>query len=119
MAMATEHASYIVDVIAGFAASGVKVRGERVAIVRDPSATMVGSLHLPDEAQRKEPRGTVVALGRKIDSEKDDVFVGDRVMYTKYSPIHFEMALPDGQKVDLEMFHINDLYLIWEGDQCS
>ena len=117
--MTPKHADYVANVIAGFAASGIKVRGERVAVVRDPSATMVGSLHLPEDAQRKEPRGTVVALGRKIDSEKDDVFVADRVMYTKYSPIHFEMVLPDGQKVDIEMFHINDLYLTWEGDTCS
>ncbi len=109
------HKDFITNVIAGFMVSGIQVKGQRVAVVRDPTETKVGSIYLADEAQRKEPTGTIVALGKKVVAE-DEVAVGDRIMYTKYAPIQFKVSLPDDSRVDVELFHVNDIYLEWTGD---
>lgn len=117
--MTKEHAEYVADVIAFFKASGVRVRGERVCIVRDPSMEKTsGGLFIPEEGKRKEPRGTVVSIGRTVPVEAD-IEVGDRVMYTKYSPIHFTIKMPDGRTADVEMFHVSDIYLSWRGDDVA
>jgi co-chaperonin GroES (HSP10) len=119
--MNKEHADFVVDVMAAFEAAGIQVFGERVAIIRDPAheKTESGLLYIPEEGKRKEPRGTIVALGRNVDPDKDDIHRGDRVMYTKYSPIHFTINMPDGSKADVELFHISDIYLLWKGDDCA
>lgn len=116
--MTKEHANFVADVIAFMQVAGIRVKGQRVAIIRDPSKEKVGSIFLAEEAQRKEPRGTIVALGRTL-TEEDDVAVGDRVMYTKYSPIHFTLNMPGDRKADIELFHVSDIYLQWEGDDVA
>jgi len=114
--MTKEHARFVADVIATFMVGRLMVRGERVAVVRDPSEEKIGSIILAPEAQRKEPRGTIVAVGGGVD-DNEDIQVGDRVMYTKYSPIHFTINLPTGEKADVELFHISDIYITYaDGD---
>ena len=58
-----DHESFVLDVIAGLQAMGIVVYGERIAVVRDPEVEKIGSLYVPEEGKRKEPRGTVVAHG--------------------------------------------------------
>ena len=112
-----DHESFVLDVIAGLQAMGIVVYGERIAVVRDPEVEKIGSLYVPEEGKRKEPRGTVVAHGIGLAemeaSRTAGLGVGDRVMYTKYNPIDFFITLPDGQEARLELMHVSDLYLGW------
>ena len=112
-----KHSDFVLDVIAGLEAMGIVVYGERIAVIRDPEEEMIGSIIVPDSAQKKEPRGTVVAHGLGIaeldTSRTAGMHVGDRIMYTKYNPIEFIITLPDGEKAKLEVMHVSDLYLGW------
>lgn len=110
--MDMEHADRVANTIAGIRAMNLSVFGKRVAVVRDPSEEKVGLLYIPEEGKRKEPRGTIVALGRDIEAE-DDVEVGYRVLFTKYAPIHFTITLPTGEKSDIELMHMTDIYMGW------
>jgi chaperonin GroES len=67
----------------------LKVLGDRVLVKVDPEETTRGGIYLPDSAQEKPQRGSVVAVGegRRLDSGKvvaPDVEVGDRVIFSKY-----------------------------------
>ncbi len=112
-----EHQEYVLDVIAGLQAMETIVYGERVAVIRDPEAEKIGSIIIPEEGKRKEPRGTVVAHGVGLQDMEATMIagleIGDRVMYTKYNPITFFVRLPDGRKAALELMHVSDLYLGW------
>jgi len=111
------HEDFVLDVIAGLRAMKIVVWGERVAVVRDPEIEKIGSLYIPEEGKRKEPRGTVVARGIGLDAMDESLVaglsVGDQVMYTKYNPIDFFITLPDGTEARLELMHVSDLYLGW------
>lgn len=114
----TKHQTYVNDVIAGLAAAGIVIYGPRIAVIRDPEEEMTeGGIILPETHRKKEPRGTVVAVGLGVDRDEEDPLagmqVGDRVMYTKYNPILFNVTLPDGQKAGLELMHVSDLYIGW------
>lgn len=109
---------FLVNVIASIEATGMVFYGERIAVIRDPEEEKTkGGLFIPDQARRKEPRGTVVAIGLGVDCSDDNpvtgLKVGDRVMYTKYNPIAFNVTLLDGQQVSLELMHVSDLYIGW------
>lgn len=67
----------------------LKVIGDRVLIKVDEEETTRGGIYLPDSAQEKPQRGTVMAVGegQRLDSGKlaePDVKVGDRVIFSKY-----------------------------------
>jgi chaperonin GroES len=67
----------------------LKVIGDRVMVKVDPEETTRGGIYLPDSAQEKPQRGTVMAVGegRRSDSGKPvkpEVKVGDRVIFSKY-----------------------------------
>lgn len=67
----------------------LKVIGDRVLIKVDEEETTRGGIYLPDSAQEKPQRGTVVAVGEghRLDSGKlvePDVKAGDRVIFSKY-----------------------------------
>jgi chaperonin GroES len=111
-----EHEQLVLDTIAGMQAMNIVVFGPRIAVIRDPEEERTkGGLYIPEEGKRKEPRGTVVAVGVGVDT--DEVIFGfqpgDRVLYTKYNPIAFKINLPSGETVDLELMHVNDLYIGW------
>lgn len=112
------HEDFVKDVIAGLFATGVIIYGPRIAVIRDPEEeTSKGGIYLPETARKKEPRGTVVAIGLGVERDEDDpvagMQIGDRVMYTKYNPILFNITLPDGRTAALELMHISDLYIGW------
>jgi chaperonin GroES len=113
----SDHERYVLDVIAGIEAQNLVFYGQRIAVVRDPEEEVSkGGIIIPDEAKRKEPRGTVVGVGLGVDIDDDVVSglrVGDRVMFTKYNPIQFNITLPDGAVAKLDLMHVSDLYIGW------
>jgi len=98
------------DIAAQLEAEGFLALEERVGVIRDPAPEMVGSLHIPDQAQVKPIRGTVVMKGEMIAS---DVQVGDRVVFTKYRPTLMEFPLLSGDSVYVELMTISDIYVRW------
>ena len=67
----------------------LKVIGDRVMVQVDEPETTEGGIHLPESAQEKPQRGTVVAVGegRRLDNgtfAPPDVKEGDRVIFAKY-----------------------------------
>ncbi len=77
--------------------SKVNIRplADRVLIAPLPAATKTASgLYIPDSAQEKQQRGTVVAVGSGKKDEPMTVKVGDTVLYGKFSgtEIKFEGA---------------------------
>jgi len=110
-----KHEELVKDVMAYIIADGITVFGPRIAVVRDPEEEMTaGGLYIPEEGKRKEPKGTVVAVGLGVDADDELIYgvnVGDRVMFTKYNPIGFDLRLPDGREVRVELMHVSDLYI--------
>ena len=66
--------------------------GDRVVVERDESLeTTTGGIVLPDSAQDKPSRGTIISIGtgRLLDDgsrAKMQVKKGDRVLFTSYAP---------------------------------
>lgn len=59
---------------------------DRVLILADPAETVTASgIIIPDTAQEKPQKGTVVALGKGKVDEPMTVKEGDIVLYGKYS----------------------------------
>jgi chaperonin GroES len=61
-----------------------------VLVQRLEAEDKIGSLHLPDAAKTKAQRGTIVAIGKGLRTDKGvlvppDVGVGDEVYFGKYS----------------------------------
>ncbi len=64
----------------------IKPLADRVLISPLPAATKTASgLYIPDSAQEKQQRGTVVAAGPGKKDEPLTVKVGDTVLYGKFS----------------------------------
>jgi len=73
----------------------IKPLADRVLIAPLPAETKTASgLYIPDSAQEKQQRGTVVAVGSGKKDEPLTVQVGDTVLYGKFSgtEIKFEGA---------------------------
>lgn len=67
----------------------MRILGDRVLIRRDEAETTEGGIYLPQSAQEKPQRGTVVAVGegkRLKDGTlvPPEVAPGDRVVFAKY-----------------------------------
>ena len=68
---------------------GFKVLGDRVLVRPDEAKTSERGIYLPESAQEKPQRGTIMAVGEGR-TLKDgtlvppDVEVGDRVLYARY-----------------------------------
>jgi len=64
----------------------IKPIGDRVVVEAAPAETITASgIYIPDTAQEKPQRGTIVAVG---DGKKDEpltVKVGDQILYGKYA----------------------------------
>lgn len=55
--------------------------GKRV-LVKIPEVTgMIGSIHIPESAQRRPQEGEVIAVGAEV----QDLKIGDRVLFGRYS----------------------------------
>ena len=67
----------------------LRILGDRVMINVDEPETTEGGIHLPESAQEKPQRGTVVAVGegRRLDDGTlvpPEVEEGDQVIFAKY-----------------------------------
>jgi chaperonin GroES len=88
---------------------GLKPLGDRLVVKAiEAEQTTVGGLVLPDTAQEKPSRGTVVAVGegRYEDGKRVplDVAVGDEVIYSKYGGVEIKV---DGE--DLMILRESDV----------
>jgi chaperonin GroES len=64
----------------------IKPLGNRVLVEpMKAEQTTAGGLIIPDTAQEKPQKGTVVAIGKGKKDEEMEVKVGDAVLYGKYS----------------------------------
>jgi len=64
----------------------IKPLADRVLVMPAPAETKTSSgIIIPDTAQEKPQRGTVVAVGNGKPDEPMTVKVGDSVLYGKYS----------------------------------
>ncbi len=64
----------------------IKPLADRVLVEPSPAETTTASgIIIPDTAQEKPQRGTVVAVGNGKKDEPMTVSVGDTVLYGKYS----------------------------------
>jgi chaperonin GroES len=64
----------------------IKPLADRVLVEPLPAETKTASgLFIPDSAQEKQHKGTVVAVGKGKKDEPMTVKVGDQVLYGKYS----------------------------------
>jgi chaperonin GroES len=64
----------------------IKPLADRVLVqVEEAETKSAGGLFIPDTAQQKTQKGTVVACGPGTDKEKMTVSVGQHVMYDKYA----------------------------------
>lgn len=75
--------------------------GDRVLVRRDEAAERQGTILLPDSAREKPARGTVLAVGEKVEG----LAAGDRVYYTKYGGLD----VPDHD--DLLVMRVEDVLL--------
>ncbi len=112
----SEHQQHVLNTIAYMTKANIVVYNARIAVIRDPEDTVSpGGIIIPDAAQRKIPRGTVVGVGLGVSMADDapGTKIGDQVMYTKYNPTLFTIKLPNGETSDLEIMHVSDLYIGW------
>ncbi|MGB6269886.1 co-chaperone GroES [Olleya aquimaris] len=64
----------------------IKPLADRVLVEPLPAETQTASgLYIPDTAQEKQHKGTIVAVGNGKKDEPLTVKVGDTVLYGKYS----------------------------------
>lgn len=76
--------------------TNIKPLGNRVLVeVVESEQKTVSGIIIPDSAQEKQQKGTVVAVGKGTESEKMEVKTGDVVLYGKYAGTEIE---DDGQK---------------------
>lgn len=101
---------------AEFARQGRILFGERVGFIVDPAETQVGLIELPDNVTFRKQSGTIVMVGVDVNTAKHNVRVGDRVLFTKYSPQELELSRDDGTGVTVCVTHIADLYVGWRDD---
>ena len=91
-----------------------RLRGERLAILRDEAAETIGSGILIAAEQYKEAplSGTVVAVGSKV-SPDEGCFVGQTVNFNKFNVLQFSLSLSEfDDPVILDVLHLPDIY--WE-----
>jgi chaperonin GroES len=69
--------------------TALRILGDRVLIRADEAQQTESGIYLPESAQKKPQRGTVLAVGegRRLEDGSflaPEVKVGDRVLYAKY-----------------------------------
>lgn len=101
------------DAAAQLEAEGFIMYEERIGVIRDPEQEKIGSLYVPDQARNRPLRGTVVMIGAGV-SEEFGIYVGDRITFSKYFNILFDLPLMNGEDtVYVEVVHVSDLYIGW------
>jgi chaperonin GroES len=65
----------------------IRTIGERALIVPDEAITQTESgLYIPEDAVQKPVTGRVYAIGGQV----EELFVGDRVIFSKYGSVELE-----------------------------
>lgn len=86
----------------------IKPLADRVLVVPAPAETKTSSgIIIPDTAQEKPQRGTVVAAGNGKPDEPMTVKVGDSVLYGKYSGTELQY-----EGTDYLIMRESDIYAI-------
>jgi chaperonin GroES len=97
----------------------LQVRGPRVLIkTLAPKDKSVGGVRIPDDAQREQQMGTVLAVGVHWDGKPLEFAVGDTLVYARFGGADFEV---DGDpylcvqydEIVMRVFPIPD-YVPWE-----
>ena len=94
----------------------LKVLGDRVLIKSEEAQQMERGIYLPESAQQKPQRGTVMGVGEGR-TLKDgavvppDVAVGDRVLYAKYGGTEVTV---DGE--DMLIMSTSSIHAVIVGD---
>jgi len=88
----------------------LRVLGNRVMVKVDEAETTRGGIVLPDSAQQKSQKATVVAVGEGRRSKEGklipiDLQVGDRIVFAKYGGTEIRH---DGQ--DYLILNVSDIY---------
>ena len=101
------------------AGKGYILIGSKIAVLRD-EAQQEGKIILTDGAKPKMFEGTIVGIGQAVRNNPEEfdaqgVEVGDRATFSKYEGSIHEITLSGGDKVSVEVMHINDLYFVWKG----
>jgi len=74
----------------------IKPLGNRVLVeIMESEQKTVSGIIIPDSAQEKQQKGTVIAVGNGTENEKMEVKAGDVVLYGKYAGTEIEEG---GQK---------------------
>jgi chaperonin GroES len=82
----------------------IKPLGDRVAVQPDSLETMIGSIIVPDTAERDSVRtGVVLSTGQAFfdngELKLPQIFPGERVLYGRYSGV--EIKTPSGEEIIL------------------
>lgn len=96
-------------------ANGVVFFGEKVVVVRDQADETLGSgiIIASKTHQKKQKRGTVVAIGLGIDEEHKELAglnIGDRVIFNVYNTLELEIPDKNGVPHTVQVFHAADIY---------
>jgi chaperonin GroES len=74
----------------------IKPLADRVLIEpAPPETTTISGIIIPDTAQEKPQKGTVVAVGKGTKDEEMTVVVGDTVLYGKYAGTELKLEGTD------------------------
>ncbi len=74
----------------------IKPLADRVLIEAAPAeTTTISGIIIPDTAQEKPQKGTVVAVGKGTKDEEMTVVVGDTVLYGKYAGTELKLEGKD------------------------
>ena len=103
-------------------ASGGKLYGEKVAVIRDASEEVSkGGIIIPDQSQRKPLRGRCVMIGCGIQEDQAakqaksawaGLAIGDLLTFSKYDGTLIEFTLPgDEGPTNVEVMHGFDVYV--------
>lgn len=96
---------------------GLRPLSDKVVVLPDePQKVTKGGIHLPDQAQKADARGTVVAVGpgRLNDDgthSEMEVKAGDRVVFSKYAG-----TLAPCGGVDYSVMRESDVVAVVEGE---
>lgn len=116
------------DFAAWLEAAGVVLYGERIGIVRDEADDFVGAKKLivmPDSHKRDAKRGTVVIVGKGIQTEAKGealdpgligMHKGDKVLFNVYRTLEVSIPSEGGNMVKVSVFHAADIYFGFRPD---
>lgn len=83
--------------------------GTKIIITRDPAPDEINGIIVPDQAKGDMLNGTVLAVGEMVE---EDLRPGDRISFTKYNPVKYEIPVGD-LDVTVLVVSPSDIYIRW------